>query len=124
MNDKKPLPKIVVFAVLTVITTFVWIGFEVYRTLTKDPSPSVPPEIIAELDPNLDTETLARLTQGVHLEESQIQDTEITNIDSAEPDVENLEEDIPPVEQEEVVEATDEGEIVEEEIEETEETIE
>jgi hypothetical protein len=125
MDKKRPLPIIVVFAVLTVITTFVWVGFEVYRTITKDPAPSVPEEIIAELDPNLDTVALARITQGVFLTDNEIEDTVLINIETFQSNI-NAPEETPiaePVDEESalpdeelsdetvVEEATDEGEI-------------
>ena len=86
MNNKKPLPAIVNFAVLTTITTFVWIGFEIYRAVTKEPSPPVPPEILLELDPNLDTAKLNELNERVHLQESELGETLITNLDNQPPE--------------------------------------
>jgi len=97
-NKKRPLPGLVIFAVFTVVTTFVWIGFDVYRTLTKEPSPSVPEEISASLDPTLDTEALAKITQGIYLTEEEIGDTEIVNIDTFQPNVGSPEETPPPEE--------------------------
>lgn len=113
MNNKKSLPPIVTFAILTTITTFVWIGFEIYRAFTKEPAPAVPPEIIAELDPSLDTEALNDLTQRIHIEEAEIGETQILDLTTLEP----LEtpgpspepSPIPTEEPEEAEEATQEG---------------
>lgn len=75
MNNKKSLPTSVTFAILTVITAFVWIGFEIYRALTTDAPPSVPPEVTASLDPTLNTSALADITERIHLEEDKIGET-------------------------------------------------
>lgn len=81
MNTKKPLPTLVVFAILTTVTVFVWIGFDAYRAFTKKPSPSVDPAIIEQLDSTLDAETLTSLTQRIHLEDSEIGETQLLNLD-------------------------------------------
>lgn len=73
-SSKKPLPAIVIIAILTVITTFVWVGLEVYRALTEEPAPSVPAHITAPLSPALDTEVLSTISRRVHLEDEQIED--------------------------------------------------
>ncbi|OGM31105.1 hypothetical protein A2803_05380 [Candidatus Woesebacteria bacterium RIFCSPHIGHO2_01_FULL_44_21] len=118
MNNKKPLPKIVVFAILTTITTFVWIGFEIVRAITKEPSPTVSAEIMAELDSNLDTATLTELTQRIHIEESEIGETQIldlTTLELVEPEEPEDPVTAEPAPEEEVVEdevvqeATEEG---------------
>lgn len=85
MNNKKSRPAIVNFAIMTAITTFVWIGFEIYRVFTKEPAPSVPLEIIAELNPELDAAVLTDLTQRVHIEEAQIKETQILDLNTLKP---------------------------------------
>jgi len=82
MNRKKPLPTIVILAILTAITTLLWVGFEVYRSLTKEPADSVPPEITAELSPSLDLDTLSKVTQRIYLEDNEIGEIEIINSDT------------------------------------------
>lgn len=72
MNNKKPLPPVVIFAILTTVTTFIWIGFEVYREYTKEPEPEVPAAVIAPLNPTLDEEVLNKVTQSVYLQEEEI----------------------------------------------------
>jgi len=72
MNSKKKLPPIVAFAVITTITSFVWISFEIIRSYTKNPEPSVSAETIEQLDPALDIKTLEILIQRIHLEDSEI----------------------------------------------------
>lgn len=80
MNNKKGLPAIVIFAILTTITTFVWIGFEVYRVYTSDPIPPVSEGVLRALDPSLDLDTLLSVTQRVYLEDEEIGSTELINL--------------------------------------------
>lgn len=75
MKEKKELPKLVVFAILTLITALSWVGFEIYRALTVKPDPVVPPEVILELNPELDLQTLEGLVNKVYLEDAEIGET-------------------------------------------------
>ncbi len=61
-----------VITALTVITIIVWVSFEVYRALTKRPDVGVPPEILSPIDPTLDANTLDKLQERMHFEESEI----------------------------------------------------
>lgn len=65
-------PTAVTTAVLTLITIFVWTGFEIYRSLTAKPDPEVPAAIVKPLDPTLDTKTLDGLPQRLFLNDDQI----------------------------------------------------
>lgn len=83
---KKPSsPPLVKIAILTVITTFFWIAFEVYRALTLDNNPVLPPEILEPVDPNLDLSTLNQLPQRIHLNEDEIGDTVIISLNTNAP---------------------------------------
>lgn len=75
MNQKKDLPGLVIFAILTLVTTFSWVGFEIYRALTVQPKPDVPPQILQELSPTLDQQTLESLVNKVYLDDETIGDT-------------------------------------------------
>lgn len=80
---KKPgSPPIVKIAILTVATTFLWIAFEVYRTLTIDANPVLPPEILEPIDPNLDLTTLNQLPSRIHLSDDEIGDTVIISFNT------------------------------------------
>ena len=68
-------PFIVKLAILTVITSFVWTGFDVYRRLTTKPEPNVPAEILSPIIPELNQETLARLEKTIYLEGDELGDT-------------------------------------------------
>lgn len=71
MKTKKQSPFLVKFAILTLITSFVWIGFDVYRAFTEKPTPSVSAQILAPIDPSLDAVLLDKLTNRVYFEEGQ-----------------------------------------------------
>ncbi len=68
---KRQSPFLVKFAILTLITSFVWISFDVYRAFTERPAPSVSAEILAPVDPTLDTGLLDKLTNRVYFVEGQ-----------------------------------------------------
>ena len=72
MKKKLKTPTLVTTAVLTMITVIFWIAFEVYRTITTKPAPTVPQEIIAPLNPTLDEGTLNKLQLRINLDESQV----------------------------------------------------
>ncbi len=66
MKNKK-LPSIVVLMILTLITAIFWMMFSVYRSFTKPATVLVPEEVINQITPKLDTETieLINLKNGV-----------------------------------------------------------
>lgn len=66
-KDNK-IPSLVVIVFLTVITAVIWVGMEVYRTLTTKPAPAVEEKISQPLDPNLDQITLDALGQRLYLD--------------------------------------------------------
>ena len=72
MEEKKHYPPIVKLAVLTVVTAFIWIGFDIYRAFTVKPPPDVPPEVLAELDPSLPMPILDNLEERVYFDESSL----------------------------------------------------
>lgn len=54
-----------ILSILTLITVLTWIGFDVYRALTKTEIPKVLKRQIAPLNPKLPTTTLEGLQQRV-----------------------------------------------------------
>lgn len=56
--NKKKLPSLIILIVLTSITILFWISFSIYQVFTKEASPIVPEEVILQIDPKLDTNTL------------------------------------------------------------------
>jgi hypothetical protein len=65
-------PQLVIIGILTLITIFFWIAFEVYRGFSVKPPPAVPAEVISPINPALDADTLNKLQQRVHLSDEEI----------------------------------------------------
>lgn len=57
MKSKK-LPSLIILVILTSITILFWISFNIYQVFSKQVSPVVPEEVILQIDPKLDTNTL------------------------------------------------------------------
>lgn len=72
MNQQK-LPNLVNIAIFTLITILAWIGFGVFRQVTKEPEPEVNQEILEPLDPTLDTSTLNQLESRVYLSDPEVE---------------------------------------------------
>lgn len=71
---KKKLPSLVSILILTLITVFFWVAFDVYRLFTKPSDAVVPESISLPLNPVLDQNALDKLKQSVYFEDSQIED--------------------------------------------------
>lgn len=104
MKKKLKTPTLVTTAILTLITVIFWVAFEVYRTITAKPAPTVPQEIISPLNPTLDGEILNKLSQRINLTE-----TEVGNLRAEEPQTPTP---IPTPEETEIPVATESGEVV------------
>lgn len=74
--SSRKLPKSVTISILTLATAAVWVFFEVYRIITTKPAPTVPPEILAPINPALDQKSLEELPGRIYFE----------NIESYSPD--------------------------------------
>ena len=64
MNRKK-LPNLIILFILTLITILFWISFSIYQVFTKEASPVVPEEIILQIDPKLDIETIKMMRSKI-----------------------------------------------------------
>jgi len=95
--NKKERPFLVQIAILTAITTLVWIGFSVYKALTNTPEPTVSQEVLAPVDPTLNTEILESLDERLYLNDEEIGDTVL--LDNSAPVA--IEEEAEPEENEE-----------------------
>ncbi|MEK7521488.1 MAG: hypothetical protein AAB599_01660 [Patescibacteria group bacterium] len=73
-------PNVMLFAVLTTITIFVWIGFEVYSILNQKTLEAIPDSVLLPIDPNLDLETLKKLESRRNFSDAEI--TTVTEIDA------------------------------------------
>lgn len=61
-------PSAIIIMVMTTITTVLWVFFGVYRILVSEVPPVVSDEILAPINPELDTKTLAKLGEKVYFE--------------------------------------------------------
>lgn len=105
----KKFPFSVQLVILTLITVFIWIGMDIYRTLTDRTSPSVPQEILTPVNPEINTQTLDLLKERLYLIDGEIEDTLIIEGEEEEDAtgqelIEELVEEIVPESTEEAVE--------------------
>lgn len=107
--QRKKLPIILNLAIITMITSMVWVGFEIYRSISKEPGVAVPPEIAAELSPNLDLEILSAISERVYLEDNEI-DSPLPAVSLIESESEIQEQNEEDLEQEGNEESQDEPE--------------
>jgi hypothetical protein len=68
---KPPTPKLVTVAIFTTITIVFWIFFGVYRILTAKPEVKIPPELLEQIVPELDTNTLEKLQERTFIKEGE-----------------------------------------------------
>jgi len=76
MKDSKQ-PGVVTLAILTALTSILWVFFSVIRTLSEEPVSPVSPEILEPINPNLDLETLDRVRDGLVFDEGQTETIQI-----------------------------------------------
>ncbi|EKE06363.1 MAG: hypothetical protein ACD_19C00016G0036 [uncultured bacterium] len=57
-NNQKKLPSIIILLILTLITILFWISFSIYSAFSNKPEPVVTEDVIKQLDPKLDIETI------------------------------------------------------------------
>ena len=72
MRKRIKVPGIVTIMALTLITTILWVGFEVVRIVISKPEPDVPPQVLESLNPTLDTLLLDKLEKRVYLNEDEL----------------------------------------------------
>lgn len=59
-------------SIMTLITSIAWVGFEVYRALTKTQAANVTKEQLAPLDPKLNFDLGARLEKRVSFSQEEL----------------------------------------------------
>jgi len=67
MEQRKP-SGILLLGVITTITVFIWISFEVYQILNKRSLEEIPAAVLAPLSPVLDTKALRELESKKYFE--------------------------------------------------------
>lgn len=69
-KKRKKVPSIITIGILTTITVFLWIFFEVYRILSSTPPVDVPPDILAPFSSDLDSETINSLKEKTDFDDN------------------------------------------------------
>jgi len=75
---KEKTPNIVSLAILTLITSILWIFFSLYRVFIEKSDTNVPQEILEPLSPTLDEAIISEIEKKVFIEQNQIPDTIVT----------------------------------------------
>jgi len=71
---KEKLPYIISLAILTLITSVLWIFFNLYRVFTNKPDYKVSEEILAPFSATLDQKIISEIENRVFIEQNQIPD--------------------------------------------------
>ena len=84
---REKLPRIVVIAILSLVTALIWAFFDITRAFFKKPETKVEATTLSPLTPTLDLETLSSIQNAKFFEEGQVQEvvTPTTTIPSTEP---------------------------------------
>jgi hypothetical protein len=69
---KNSLPKPVTILILTLLTTVLWIGLNIYRSVTVKPATEVPEEILKPLNPILNTGVIQKIESAIFIPDSEI----------------------------------------------------
>ena len=72
MKTNIKLPSLVIIAILTTLTIVFWVFFSVFRVFSVKPTPSIAPEIMAPLDPTLNTQVIDQMESRTYYTSDQI----------------------------------------------------
>lgn len=78
MNQLKFGKNIFVLSILTLVTAFVWIGYEVYHAYTKTTVPQVVTRLIQPLNPTIDQKALDEIREKYQLSSKELNIPPIT----------------------------------------------
>ncbi|MFC1711610.1 hypothetical protein ACFLZ1_03435 [Patescibacteria group bacterium] len=94
MKRRKTVNKdLFTLSVLTTITVFTWIGFDVYRTLNKSTPKKVEKALLQKLDPTFDKKTIEFLKTRKYVSQEELDSIpELTNLELQTKTVINLQE--------------------------------
>lgn len=70
--QKNKTPSYIKVGILTILTTLAWIFFSVYRTLTTQPSPNIPAQVLASFSPTLDIEKIGAIESRTFFAEEEV----------------------------------------------------
>jgi hypothetical protein len=95
---KKKLPNLINIAIVTLVTIVAWIGFSVFREVTKEPEPTVAQEVLIPLDPTLNTTTLSQIESRFYVSDQEAESLigQTVIIEEEEEDKEDTEESTQP----------------------------
>lgn len=62
-----------ILSIMTLITVLIWIGFDVYRALTKTEIPQILQKQIAPLNPQIDRETIEKIKTKETISEEELE---------------------------------------------------
>ncbi len=63
---KNKLPPIIALLIFSFITIILGVAFNIYRAFSQKPTPVVPENVIMDLDPNLDINTINTIKERSH----------------------------------------------------------
>lgn len=69
---KNPLPKPIILLILTLLTSVLWVGLSIYRTVTIKPPVAVSENISKPLNSTLNTGVIQKIESAIFFEDSQI----------------------------------------------------
>ena len=75
---KNSLPAPIIILILTLLTAILWVGLNIYRTVTVKPLPPIPEKILKPLTPTLNTSVIQKIESAIFLPDSQIPPISIT----------------------------------------------
>lgn len=68
---RKKRPRIVSFAVLTTITLLTWVVADLWRTFTRPVPVQVDPELLQELNPDIDRGVVAKVKESIYFSDQE-----------------------------------------------------
>lgn len=111
---KEKTPTIISLAILTLITSFLWVFFSLYRVFIKKSDIKVSEEILEPLSPKLDSTIISEIEKRIFIEQNQVPDNIFPEYETSETDKNNLP---PETEENKIIEnqQSDQNELKEEE---------
>jgi len=81
---KKPaLPKPITILILTLLTSVLWVGLSIYRTVTVKPPAPVPEEISKPITPSLNTAVIQKIEARLYIPDSEVPQLNVTGTPSS-----------------------------------------
>lgn len=80
---KQKQSKITTFAILTTVTVLTWVFVEAYLIINKTSLKNIPPEVLREIDPTLNVETLTEIERRRYFADTEVPVVQIETIEPA-----------------------------------------